>query len=315
VADDHLDAYLKACEARGLQPGTLDYRRLYLRHFMDWLRERGIADVRCVNGETIAGYARELQAHRYRRRKTASWRLLAARTRAQRLGVVHGFFRWLCGRRVLLADPTSGLAGKPLPKVLPVGVPSESEVMRLIEAADPARSAGRRNRAILELFYSTGMRLAELEALDLSDLDLTSGTVLVRSGKGGRSRVVPLGEAAAEALLDYIQNVRPQFLRRLGIPALFLASTTGHRLTKKAIWQMMHEISRTAGFEAPVTPHQLRHACATHMLRAGCDIRHVQAILGHVKLETTEIYTHVAIRDLAAVHARTHPRCCMKQHP
>ncbi|MEW6365922.1 MAG: tyrosine-type recombinase/integrase [Acidobacteriota bacterium] len=308
---DHLDQYLHACGAQGLSQGTIVYRRLYLRHFVNWLLERSVDDIRRVSSETIAEYARELRAHRYRRQNTAPWRPLTPRTRAQRLAIVHRFFQWLCRGRVLLADPTSDLAGKPLPQPLPVRVPSESEMLQILAAPDASTAIGRRNRAILELLYSTGMRRAELEALDLSDLDLASGTVLIRCGKGGRSRVVPIGDTAAAALLDYIENARPCFLRRPGVTALFVAANTGHRLSKKGMWQMVRDVARAAGFHHRLSPHQFRHACGTHMLRAGANLRHVQQLLGHSKIESTEIYTHVAIRDLADVHARTHPRCRM----
>jgi integrase/recombinase XerD len=315
VVGDRVDGYLRACEARGLRAETIAYRRLYLTHFAGWLLDRGVSDVRQVNEGMIAEYVRELRAHRYRRRRDAPWRALEPRTIAQRIEIIAAFFEWLCRERVLFANPMSAFAGRRLPKALPVRVPSERDVVLLLDAARATTAVGKRNRAILELLYSTGMRRAELEGLDLSDLDLAAGAVLIRSGKGGRARVVPMGDAASEKLLDYIQNARPDFLRRAGITALFLASTTGRRLSKQGIWLMMRELSRAAGFDRPVTPHQLRHACATHMLRAGCDVRHVQAMLGHAKIETTEIYTRVAIRDLASVHARTHPRCRRPQRP
>lgn len=307
--DELLDRYIDACRARGLSQGTITYRRLYLNHFVCWLLEQGVGDIRSVTRETIGGYVGELQAHRYRRQHAAPWRPLTARTKAQRLAIIAAFFEWLCEKRVLLASPASEIAGKPLPPALPVHVPSESEVLRMLAAPDAHTAAGKRNRAILEMFYSTGMRRAELASLDLSDLDLTTGTVLIRCGKGGRARVVPIGETATDALLDYIQNARPRLLRKLGVTALFITTTTGSRLSKQAIWLLVRETARAAGFDRRLTPHQLRHACATHMLRAGADIRYVQELLGHAKLEATEIYTHVAIRDLSGVHARTHPRC------
>ncbi|MEW6368632.1 MAG: tyrosine-type recombinase/integrase, partial [Acidobacteriota bacterium] len=161
--------------------------------------------------------------------------------------------------------------------------------------------------------YSTALRLSELAALDLTDLDLTAGTLIVRCGKGSRQRVVPLGDVAIAALLDYLQNARRYFHRRPGVEALFLAAThcgsTGNRLSKASIREIVRNASRAAGLDRPINPHQVRHACATHMLRAGADLRHIQQLLGHARIDTTEIYTQVDVSDLADVLARSHPRC------
>lgn len=306
-----LDRYLEACAARGLARSTLHNRRIYLLHFLQWVGEREIGS---LTPDDIRAYSNELAAYRYKRSKAedAPWKALSRRTQAQRLWIVVELLEWLASRRYIFANPASGISPKMPPRPLPKWIPTESEMSRILAAPNPLTSIGRRDRAILELMYSTGLRVEEVSKLDVQDLDLASGTLTVQCGKGGKGRVVPLGKAACDALLDYLQHVRPGFAQTPGVTALFLASDqhgfTGNRLTKCAIRDRLHRIARNAGIERTVNPHAIRHACATHMLRAGCDLRHIQRLLGHARIDTTEIYTQVEVSDLADVLARTHPR-------
>ena len=287
-------------------------RRQYLRHFLGWLGGR---DLRTLTAEEMRGYVVELAAYRYRREKAekAPWRALAPHTQAQRLWIVIELLEWLVERRLLLANPASGIFPKTPPRKLPKRIPTEPEMTRVLAAPNTRTAVGRRDRAILELMYSTGLRVAEVAALDLQDLDLTSGTVHVRRGKGGKARVVPLGDMAVAALLDYLQHSRPGFAEKPGCAALFVANDqscfAGSRLSTHGIRFIVHRAARNAGIDRPISPHQVRHACATHMLRAGCDLAHIQQLLGHSRIDTTEIYTHVDVSDLADVLARSHPRC------
>jgi site-specific recombinase XerD len=269
----------------------------------------------------MRAYALELEAYRYRWSKAeeAPWKPLAPHTRAQRLWIITELLEWLVEHRLMLTNPASGLSPKMPPRKLPARIPTESEMIRLLSAPNTRTSIGRRDRAILEMLYSTGLRVAEAAALDVMDLDLTVGTLLVRCGKGGKSRVVPLGDAAVAALLDYLQHTRPGFMQKPGVAALFLASDhngfAGNRLSKASIRLIVRESAKKAGLDRRINPHQIRHACATHMLRAGADLRHIQQLLGHSRIDTTEIYTHVDVTDLADVLARTHPRFRSKQRP
>lgn len=305
------ERYVEACQARGLAPGTVGMRRQYLRHFVAWVGER---DLGALGAAEMRAYAHELAAYRYRRSKAeeAPWQPLALHTRAQRVWIVMEFLDWLVARRQLFANPAAAIVAKRPRRKLPARIPTESEVLRLLDAPNTRTSIGRRDRAILELLYSTGLRVAEVAALDLTDADLTAGTLRVRRGKGGKGRVVPLGDAAVAALLDYLQHARPGFAQKPGSAALFLASdqnrSAGNRLTTHALRYVVRQAAVRAGLDRRVNPHQLRHACATHMLRAGCDLRHIQQLLGHARIDTTEIYTQVEVSDLAAVLARTHPR-------
>jgi len=184
-------------------------------------------------------------------------------------------------------------------------------VARLIESISIETPVGIRNRAIVETFYSTGLRRDELRMLDITDVAISERLVEVRHGKGGRTRTVPLGATASAAITRYVENVRPKLAVRRDEKALFIWATAGKRgsrLSRTQIHRIFAEARAAAGIERRVTPHTLRHSFATHLLRAGADLRHVQELLGHARIDTTEIYTHLTIDDLIAAHGRTHPR-------
>lgn len=298
--DDLVARYLVTRRAEGKRPATLRLDAIRLGAFVRFLSGRGMTP-REAGPEDLSAYQRHLAA--------AS---IAPRTRYDALAAVCRFFRFLVASRLLLADPTRHLElGRRRP-FRPANVLTEAEMERLLSAPDVATPIGRRDRAVLELLYSSGLRRAEVCALDVTDVDLTEGLVLVRSGKGGKGRLVPLGETAAEALRGYLRTARPGFVRCPGNPALLLAAegceTTGSRLSAAALKERLALLGEKAGLARRVTPHTLRHSLATHLLRAGAGLRHVQAILGHSRIDTTEAYTHLDVRDLARVHARSHPR-------
>jgi integrase/recombinase XerD len=314
-----LSRYLRQRRAEGLARGTLAYRRLYLEHFLSWLQAEGIDDLRSVTPAHARAYALALTRHRYRSGKAEGVELrpLKPRTRMTRLLIVRDFFRFLVKSRVVLADPTASLriafGKKPLPK----HVLSERDVGKLLAAPDLSTPIGLRDRAILALLYGSGLRRAEVSSLDLYDVDLTEGTVYVRRGKGGKPRLVPLGETAAKDLRAYLTKGRPELAEGHRTPrtrALFVSVGSagrynqGGRLGPDGISLIVRRVSENAKLPRRVMAHALRHAFATHLLRAGADLRHIQRLLGHESIVTTETYTHVAIRDLAQVHARSHPR-------
>lgn len=307
--------YLQSRRVEGVAPGTLKYRRVYLAHFLSWLTEQGTTDLRTVTPEAARSYAVALTKHRYKIGKAegAEVRALESRTRVTRLLVVRDFFRWLVKSRLLIFDPTAALPLIFKKRQLPRHVLSEAQVEKLLASPSLSTPIGLRDRAVLSLLYSTGLRRSELSALDLTDVDLTDGSVFVRRGKGGKPHLVPLGESAAQDVLAYLQRGRPE-LTNGPTQALFVGADDralknfGNRLGPEGISQLVSRNSKRAGLPRLVRTHALRHALATHLLRAGADIRHVQRILGHSSVVTTEIYTHVAVRDLAEVHARSHPR-------
>jgi integrase/recombinase XerD len=308
---DHLvEQYLAHALALGRARGTVAYRRVYLGQLTCWLEGRGITTARQVTSSLLAEYLAHLKARvtDYKRERPSP---LSVKTLAAEASVLRGFFAWCAARRVVLFDPAENLRLGDHSRPLPKAVLTEEEVRALL-AASGRDALGLRDRAILETLYSTGLRRAELCALDLYDLDQAAGLVRVRRGKGGRDRVVPIGGCALAAIRHYLDAARPELVAMPKEPALFVAALTHRRLSVKTLNLIVRKHAAAAGLGRRVTPHVLRHTCATHLLRGGADIRHVQAILGHLSVATTQIYTRVAVEDLAAVHRRCHPRRRLK---
>jgi integrase/recombinase XerD len=213
---------------------------------------------------------------------------------------------------ILAHDPAGMLVLPKRRRTLPRVILTKREIARLLAAPDRATPLGCRDRAVIEVLYATGIRNAEIRGLQVSDLDLGRGLAQIRNGKSGRGRVVPLGRAAAAAVREYLETSRPQLLAGLGPDAateetLFL-SRSGRPLLALGVIEPLRRHARRARIKKPVTPHTLRHSCATHMLYGRADLRHIQALLGHNSLATTQIYTQVEVTDLKAVHRRCHPR-------
>ena len=301
-----VEMYLVDCLARGQARGTVSYRRVYLDQLVAWLEERGIMQARQVTPSILDDYLVELRNRRtdYNREVPTP---LSVKTQAAQASVLRSFFRWLTVERVLLFDPARELRLADRSSTLPKAVLTEAEVKALL-AAPGKDTLGLRDRAILETLYSTGLRRAELCGLDLYDVDHAGEILRVRSGKGGRDRLVPIGQAALAAIRLYLRDSRPELLDRQKERALFIASGTRRRLSVKTLNLIVRKHAESAGIEKRVTPHVLRHTCATDLLRGGADIRQVQMILGHASIATTQIYTRVAVEDLVRAHQRHHPR-------
>jgi integrase/recombinase XerD len=227
-----------------------------------------------------------------------------ARSSARQASALRGFFRFLIRERAVAEDPTALLDRPRLARRLP-RVLSFDEVSRLLAAPDAALDRGCLHAAMLQLMYATGLRVSELCGLRVADLDLERGLVAAR-GKGGKRRLVPVGEVALEHASRYLRDVRPRH-PHAGDPALFVSPRGGH-FTREAFWRMIRRYAVTAGIVPLPSPHKLRHSFATHLLRGGADLRAVQAMLGHADLGTTEIYTHVAPDHLRAAYEKSHPR-------
>jgi integrase/recombinase XerD len=230
---------------------------------------------------------------------------LTARTAARRLASIRAFYRYLCRLGAVRVNPAEELEAPRLPHSLPHGL-SEREVEALLEAPDTATVRGLRDRAMLEVLYATGLRVSELVSLRLDQVNLRQGAVRV-TGKGGRERIVPLGEEARDWLERYLAKARSDFLRGRRLDTLF-PGTRGAHLTRQAFWCAIRRYARGAGLSEAISPHRLRHAFATHLLEHGADLRAVQMLLGHSDVTTTQIYTHVARERLRALHAAHHPR-------
>ena len=237
-----------------------------------------------------------------------SWRLQAgyqARSTARFLSALRGFYRYLLRQGRITEDPTLQVAmpkiGRPLPKSL-----SEADVEALLAAPDIAEPLGLRDRCMLEVLYACGLRVTELVSLTLEQLNPRQGVLRV-FGKGSKERLVPLGEEALLWLERYLQEGRPLLLKGAPSDVLF-PSLRGEQMTRQTFWHRIKLHARAAMIQAPLSPHTLRHAFATHLLNHGADLRVVQMLLGHSDLSTTQIYTHVAKARLQALHAQHHPR-------
>lgn len=228
---------------------------------------------------------------------------------ARALVSLRGLYRFLLREGRVDADPTAKIGSPKQPRSIPKAIPLE-DVERILELP-PETPLGHRDSAILETLYGAGLRISELTSLDVDDVDLDGGTVLVRAGKGSKARRVPIGRQALRALSTYVGGVRPELLShaksRVSAGALFL-NARGGRLSRQGCWKILKRYAEQSGVGNRVSPHTLRHSFATHMLDAGADIRVVQELLGHASLATTQVYTLVSDSRLREVYLASHPR-------
>lgn len=224
-----------------------------------------------------------------------------------RINMVHLkiFFRYLAGKKVIVADPAEPLLPPRGETHLPETL-NEQLVRGMLEAVDTEKVLGRRDLAILELFYASGLRLSELCGARLEALDLDEGFIRV-TGKGNKTRLVPVGGKAREAVEDYLKNERPELVKRNTSSWVFL-SVRGGKLSPERVREIVKQRAKAAGLEQNVYPHLLRHSFATHLLQNGADLRVIQDMLGHADISTTQIYTHVDQKGLKSVHRKFHPR-------
>ena len=287
---------------KGLAENTVAAYRRDLAAWLDFCARTKV-DARKAKREDVTRYLEKLRTG-----KPPAPRALSPASVARMLVSLRAFYRFLVRERYVETDPTVAVGMPRRVRALPKAIPL-ADVERLIEL--PARDTlGRRDRALLETLYGTGIRISELAALDVDDLDLDSGSIRVRSGKGAKGRVVPLGRPARRALGDYVTVARPELTtraRRSPGGAVFL-NARGGRLSRQGCWKILKGYARVAGLEERVSPHSLRHSFATHMLDRGADIRVVQELLGHASLTTTQVYTLVSDRRLREVYLAAHPR-------
>ncbi|MGH7603212.1 MAG: site-specific tyrosine recombinase XerC [Gemmatimonadaceae bacterium] len=296
-----LDAYLEYWRLMGFREAGVLIRRKALRRFVAWADARGLRSTDELTPPLLERYRRDLFLYR-----KADGLPLAMNSQQLLLVPLKGFFKWLARSGRIRSDPAAELELPRKPARLPVRVLSVAEVERTIDETDTTAPWGVRDRAILEVLYSTGMRRAELAALGVHDWDRDRGTLAIRQGKGGRDRVVPIGKRASFWLARYLETVRPVLVRAPDDATLFLTDY-GEPFGKNRLGDLVRRHLDWAGIRIPGACHLLRHACATHMLENGADIRFIQALLGHADLRSTQIYTHVSIGKLKEVHAATHP--------
>ncbi|MGK2882369.1 MAG: site-specific tyrosine recombinase XerD [Mycobacterium sp.] len=305
--DDQLQGYLDHLTIeRGVAANTLSSYRRDLRRYRDHLAKRGIDDVSAVVEDDVSEFLVTLRLGD----SEAGTSALSAVSAARALIAVRGFHRFAAAEGLAKSDVARAVKpptpSRRLPKSLTV-----DEVLALLDAAGgESPSDGPltlRNRALLELLYSTGSRISEAVGLDVDDVDTEARSVLLR-GKGGKQRLVPVGRPAVAALDAYLVRGRPELGRRgLGTPAIFL-NARGGRLSRQSAWQVLQDAADRAGITAAVSPHTMRHSFATHLLEGGADVRVVQELLGHASVTTTQIYTLVTVHALREVWAGAHPR-------
>ncbi|MCL2659588.1 MAG: site-specific tyrosine recombinase XerC [Acidobacteriaceae bacterium] len=280
---------------------TISNRTFHLATFVQWCQERGLTDPAEVTRPVLERYQRHLFHYRKKNGEPMSFR-----SQHSRLSPLRVWFRWMTRKNYLLHNPASELVLPRLNRPLPKNILTASEVEQVMTTCDIHDPTGLRDRAILEVLYSTGIRRMEIIALKLYDLALDRGVVYVREGKGGRDRYVPIGARAIQWLRKYIDEARPQLVSEPDDMTVFITSF-GEPFSRNHMSQSVKDRIDAANLGRTGACHLFRHTMATLMLENGADIRHIQEILGHVKLETTQIYTHVSIRALQQVHASTHP--------
>lgn len=268
---------------------------------LGWMEGRGIG-LQAVRTPDLLAYQADLLAAR-----KVDGTPYSASLHTNRITAMKSFFRFLYRRGFLLQDPAAAVEYPRVQQRLPTNVLTRQEARRILEAPGGDTTAGLRDRAILETFYATGLRVSELSRLTVHDVDTEEQVLRIVQGKGGKDRNVPLTGAAAEAIDVYLQRARPRMRGARHSPLLFLAPRGG-RMHTSTVNDIVHLWAKEAGIKRRVTCHTFRHSVATHLLKGGADIRHIQAFLGHRSLQTTERYTRVEISDLKEVIRRAHPR-------
>ena len=245
--------------------------------------------------QSMLRYLLELKERRY-----------AATTVARKVAAIKSFFAFLVAEGILRDNPTRDVPSPKVGKSLPRPISIAQARLLLEQPSKLSTPEAKRDRAMLELLYATGMRASELVALDLADIDIEGGYVRC-FGKGHKERLIPIYRQAALVLKEYLTEARPHLVRNSEEKALFL-NRRGERLTRQGLWQILKGYAKEAGLEAQVTPHTLRHSFATHMLSGGADLRSVQELLGHANISTTQVYTHLTTDHIRRVYEKSHPR-------
>ena len=284
----------------GYSEHTVKARRIALRRFIVWCHERSLSRPQDITRPILNRY----QAHLFYYRKEDG-KPLTLGTQLGCLAPLKTWFKWLTRENHLLYNPASELQLPKMPQHLPRALLSIEEVEAILNQAEATTVPGLRDRAMLEVLYSTGLRRMELPHLALYDVDLNRRLVFVREGKGRKDRVIPIGKRAAAWVEKYLREARPELL--VGESEDLFLTDYGEAITPAYLATRVKHYMQFAGITKPGATHLFRHACATHMLEGGADIRFIQAMLGHANLKTTEIYTHVSIDKLRAIHDATHP--------
>lgn len=300
--------YLTSMETRNYSKSTISGADWCISRFVAWCEERGIKVPTEVTRPLLERYARHLYQER-----TAADKPKSFRSQVSELSAVRQYFKYLARRNHVPFSPAAELELPRVPRRLPRAVLSHVEMEAVLSQPDVKTPWGVRDRAILETFYSTGMRRTELTSLRMQDVDRTRGVVMIVEGKGKKDRTVPIGERALDWIERYMMDVRPSLISDPAEQTLFL-SEPGAPMSPDALSHRVTEYVNAAELEKRGSCHLFRHTMATLMLEGGADVRAIQEMLGHASLRTTQIYTHVSIVHLQEVHAATHPSAKRGRH-
>ncbi len=283
-------------KAHGYAPSTVRCYSDYLRSFKRYLLERKITDIKAVTANVVTDYQALVMSKPY-----------APETKALHIRPVKRLFEYLVEENRLLIDPTEGIVetrrkGRKLAPVLTV-----EQMQKLLEQPNLSLRTGIRDRAIMEVLYSTAIRLDELVHLEVYHVDFADKVLFIRKGKGRRQRVVPLGKQAISFLKEYLTHIRPRWVKKQPRQRRLFLTYSGNTLTGNAMRSLVRTYRISAKITTPVSPHTFRRTCATHLVQQGADIRYVQKLLGHADLKTTQIYTRTAPMDVKQTHNQTHP--------
>lgn len=294
------DGYLRSLAIKGFSENTLRVREIYIGMFLRWCESNAVGSAGVVTDEVVLRFQEYLYSYR-----KADGQSLAISSQHARLSVIRLWFQWIYRQGHIPHDPTNALelprTAYRLPTVL-----TKQQTDKVLAQPDAGRPIGIRDRAIMEVLYSTGIRRTELMRLKIDDLDRERGVITIREGKGRRDRTVPIGERALVWVDQYLSSVRLKVADETDPGVVFLTST-GASFTPNHLSCLVRNHIRAANIAKKGACHVFRHTMATHMLERGADIRYIQEMLGHARLDTTQIYTHVSIRKLKQVHTRTHP--------
>lgn len=295
-----LNQFLLFLSVRGFSQDTVRIRKVNLRKFVRWCVRARVRNAPEITKDILERYQQYLFFYRKK-----DGRPLAVSSQYSQLTVIKVWFKWMERRHIIRKDPTLELE-LPRPTYKLPSVFTKEQVERVLRQPENKKFTGIRDRAILEMLYSTGMRRMELLRLRIPDIDRSSGVLTIREGKGGKDRVVPVGERALYWLDKYLAEARPHFMAKSACDVIFLTST-GKPFTPNHLSWLAGRYVQAANLGKTGACHIFRHTMATLMLEGGADTRYIQAMLGHARLDTTQIYTHVSIRMLKRVHTDSHP--------
>ena len=293
--------YLKELSILNRRPGTITTIKNDLAVMVRFLEEEKVNKVEDLTADVLADYQQELSF-----RLTVKGTPLTIGSQLRLLCAARGLTRFLKDKDYLVTDPGAKIRLPKSTKRLPKVILSSKEIKILVNAQDMRTRYGYRRRLIIEILYDTAIRRSELAGLRTTDIDHNAGYLHIRNGKGGKDRVVPVGERVCKLIHNYMLFVRPTFISDKD-PGGLIVTRFGQNMTAHGIYWEVRQAVKKSGIKKNITTHSLRHSCATHMLKNGAPVRHIQEMLGHASLDSTQIYTRVTINDLKQIHAKYHP--------